>query len=257
MATVHALVARCLGLPRPLLVGLDVDGVLAPIVAHASHAVLLEGIGAVVADLAALTPVAVVSGRSLADLDARFGFGDGIAVVGSHGLEVRGAPAMELSAPQAALHGRLAALAAEAADRAGAGAWVEHKPASVVLHVREAAPDLAAPAVEWLLEAVPADAHVKHGHAVVELFALHTSKADAIARLRAATAAGSVLYVGDDRTDEEVFATLAATDLGVRVGGGESLAGEHLADPVEVRELLVALAAGLRTGSADRSAPPA
>jgi hypothetical protein len=62
-------------LPRPLLIALDVDGVLAPIVAHPDHAALTTGIHDVLGILAARPDlrIAVVSGRTVADL-ARFEF---------------------------------------------------------------------------------------------------------------------------------------------------------------------------------------
>jgi trehalose 6-phosphate phosphatase len=246
--TPDEVVARCLAAPRPLLVGLDVDGVLAPIVAHADDARLLPDTLEVVERLAAVTPVAVVSGRSLDDLERRFGFPPSVAVVGSHGLEARGAASLELSPAAAARLGDLAELAGRVA--VGDGVWVEHKPASVVLHVREASHEVATRAVEALLRATPADVHVKHGHEVVELFAVATSKADAIERLRRSTQAASVAYVGDDRTDEEVLATLGPADIGVRVGPGHSVAPLRLSDPFAVASFLDGLADALRRASA-------
>ena len=76
--------------PRPLLVGLDVDGVLAPLVDHAADAVLLDGIGDAVSAVAASESVhvVVVSGRSLDGL-AQFGFRHDVDVIGSHGMEIR------------------------------------------------------------------------------------------------------------------------------------------------------------------------
>ena len=76
--------------PRPILVGLDVDGVLAPLVDHAADAVLLSGMGDAVRAVAALesVDVVVVSGRSLDGL-AQFGFGRDVDVIGSHGMEIR------------------------------------------------------------------------------------------------------------------------------------------------------------------------
>jgi trehalose 6-phosphate phosphatase len=242
-------VERCLAAPRPLLVGLDVDGVLAPIVTHPEQARLLDGTADVVARLAAVTPVAVVSGRALDDLERRFRFPAPVAVVGSHGLEARDAPPLELDAAALTRLHDLAERAARVAST-GDGLWVEPKPASVVLHVREATRSVAARAVDDLLDGLPSDVHVKHGHEVVELFAVVTSKADAVERLRSATRAASVAYFGDDRTDEEVFAALGASDVGVRVGPGDSVATFRLSDPVAVRSTLDELSRRLRTGSA-------
>jgi trehalose 6-phosphate phosphatase len=202
----------------------------------------LPDMGAAVAALAALTPVAVVSGRSIADLE-RFGFPKSVEVIGSHGMEWRTGPELELApGEQARLH-RLTALAEDAAARAGHGAWVEHKPAGVVLHVRRAPEERSAPAVDDLLRRATAvhGAHIKLGHDVVELLARTTSKAAAIADLRAAHHVGSVVFVGDDRTDEEVFATLGDGDCSVRVGPGPTAARYRLADPHDVLTFVIAL----------------
>jgi len=229
-------------LPRPLLVGLDVDGVLAPIVAHADDAVLLPGMLEAVSVLATRATVAVVSGRTVADLE-RFGFPDHVEVFGLHGMERSGERTIELADEERRRLERLHALARDAADRAGDGAWVEVKPASVVLHVREAHPDDAARSSADL-RAVAADvtgAHVLPGKGVVELLTRATSKALAVEELRAEVGAAGVVFAGDDRTDEEVFEALDGTGCSIRVGPGETLATHRLAGPPEVLAFLTAL----------------
>ena len=157
---------------------------LAPIVSHADDARLLPGVLEAVGELAALTPVAVVSGRSIEDL-SRFGFPDHVEIFGTHGLERRDEGPVELGQQEQRRYERLARLAADAADQAGDGAWVEVKPAGVVLHVREAPPDRSAASVAELHRqaADVTGAHVLPGHGVVELLARVTSKATAIAAL--------------------------------------------------------------------------
>jgi trehalose-phosphatase len=234
-------------LPRPLIVGLDVDGVLAPIVAHADDARLLPGVLDVVTELAGLTPVAIVSGRSVEDL-TRFGFPDHIQVFGTHGLERRDEP-VELGEHERHRHERLARLAADAADQAGDGAWVEVKPAGVVLHIREAPPDTSAASVAELHRraADVTGAHVMPGHGVVELLARVTSKAHAIADLCAEVGGAGVVFVGDDRTDEEVFEQLRdGHGCSVRVGPGATAARYRLAGPPEVLAFLRELTRALR-----------
>lgn len=219
--------------PRPLLVGLDVDGVLAPIVERADRATLLPGVFDALEDLVPHVALAVVSGRAVDDLEKRFGFPDGVTVVGSHGLETRHREPVALDPEERDRLAELTSLATSAAAVAGPGAWVEHKPASTVLHVREADPATAATATALLHEQaadVPG-AHVKDGHEVVELMARHTSKASAVAELRDHHGAATVVFVGDDRTDEEVFASLHPGDVSVRVGPGETLADHRLPDP--------------------------
>jgi trehalose 6-phosphate phosphatase len=240
--------AEAVSLPRPIVVGLDVDGVLAPIVSHAADARLLPGVLEAVGELAALTPVGVVSGRSIEDL-SRFGFPEHVEMFGTHGLERRDEGPVELGQHEQRRYERLARLAADAADQAGDGAWVEIKPAGVVLHVREAPPDRSA-AVAAELHRRAADvtgAHVLPGHGVVELLARVTSKATAIAELCAEVHGGGVVFVGDDRTDEEVFEAVARSGHGcsVKVGPGPTAARFRVAGPPEVLQFLHALTVAL------------
>lgn len=89
------------GVVRPLLatglLGLDVDGVLAPLVDHADGSRLLPGVDDTLETLGDRTTVAIISGRALESLERLFAFPAGIHVVGSHGLEIRGSehPALD------------------------------------------------------------------------------------------------------------------------------------------------------------------
>lgn len=233
-------------LDRPVLAAFDVDGVLAPIVSHAADAAVLPGLLDALGELIARTPVGIVSGRNLENL-ARFGFPETFLVAGSHGAERRGRPLAPLTPVEATRLDRLRTLADRAARDAGPGAWVETKPTAVVVHVREADPARADPAVDTasLTAAAVAGAQVKRGHRVVELAARPASKADAIAEMRVELGASAVTFVGDDITDEDVFAVLGAGDLGVRVGLGQTSARRRLRDPhavlILVRHLVGAL----------------
>lgn len=226
-------------LDPPTLVSFDVDGVLAPIVAHASDAALLPGVLDHLIALAAATPVAIVSGRSIDDL-ARFGFAASIMVAGSHGAERRGLATPPLSPIERHRLERLQTLADAAAEAAGRGAWVEHKPTGVVLHVREADAAKADRALQQLRQTAGAvaGAQLKAGHAVIELAARPSSKATAVAAMRDEAGAAAVVYVGDDVTDEDVFASLRGGDLGVKVGPGPTAATRRLRDPQAVATYL-------------------
>ncbi|GAA4360692.1 trehalose-phosphatase [Angustibacter luteus] len=237
-----------LGRGRPLLVGLDFDGVLAPFVPHPSEAVALPGTMDAIRDLVALEGVyvALVSGRARADLAERTGVAlddEHLLLVGSHGAELPldghddgldDAEHERLSAVQA----RLETLAAE-----HPGAFVEHKPSAAVLHTRRLPPD-EAPVVTAqalaLMADVP-DVHVTRGKEVVEVAVTQASKGAAISRLRDHHSAVGALYVGDDVTDETVFVLLGEGDVGVKVGDGDTAARFRIADPVAVRSLLQSL----------------
>ena len=220
-----AVAAEVAALARPLLAAFDVDGVLAPIVAHAADAALLPGL---LDALSAL--VGAHSGRHRVGTQRReprraSAFPDVLLVVGSHGAERRGRPLAPLTVAETERLARLRVLADRAARDAGGGAWVETKPTAVVVHVREADPATAEPALAALAKAAAAvpGAHVRRGHRIVELAARGASKAAAIADMRGEVGAAAVSFVGDDITDEDVFAALGAGDLGVRVGAGPDL----------------------------------
>lgn len=223
----------------PLLAAFDVDGVLAPIVSHAADAALLPGALDALIALSARTPVGVVSGRAVENLE-RFGFPEEFLVAGSHGAERRGAPLTPLTPDERRRWDRLHTLAERAATDAGPGAWVETKPTSVVLHVREADPERGAAALDELARfaALVKGAHVRRGHCVVELATRPATKAAAVAAMRLELPPGSVLYVGDDVTDEDVFTSLTAGDVGVRVGPGPTAATHRIRDPQDVLAML-------------------
>jgi trehalose 6-phosphate phosphatase len=229
---------------RPMLIGLDVDGVLSPIVDHADDAVLLSGMAAAVSAVAALgdVHVAVVSGRSLAGLQ-RFGFGDDVDVIGSHGMERRDRALTPLTGAE---HTRLIMLeqaADRAAGRAGDGAWVEHKPASVVLHVRQADDAAGARALADFAEAADdvEGATTKAGSGVLEAFARRADKGSALVELGARLGVATTVFVGDDVTDEEAFARLGPNDVTIKVGDDDTIARHRLRDPHAVLAFLQAL----------------
>jgi trehalose 6-phosphate phosphatase len=122
---------------------------------------------------------------------------------------------------------------------------VETKPFSVAFHYRNADPAVAAPVVRHLLEAVATrdDVWCKPGHQVVELLVLPASKSWALDVLRSRHTGAAVFYVGDDVTDEDVFADLRPGDLGCKVGPGPTVAPYRVDSPEAVAVLLETLAA--------------
>ncbi len=229
---------------RPLLVGLDVDGVLAPIVDHANDAALLAGTGEAVSALARLADVhvAVVSGRSVAGLE-QFGFGSDVDVIGSHGMETRDRAMAPLDDHERALLGALDDAAVAAAELGGDGAWVERKPASVVLHVRQANEAEGTAAIAGLVEALSSidGASIKAGSGVLEVFARHADKGTALVALGDRLGVATTVFVGDDLTDEDAFARLSPTDVAIKVGDADTIAPHRLRDPAAVLAFLHAL----------------
>ncbi|MGN6301027.1 MAG: trehalose-phosphatase, partial [Angustibacter sp.] len=77
---------------------------------------------------------------------------------------------------------------------------------------------------------------------VVEAAVVEASKGAALAWLRDQVGARSLVYLGDDVTDETGFRSLRDGDLGITVGDGDTAAAARLADPEAVRDLLRHLA---------------
>jgi trehalose 6-phosphate phosphatase len=235
------LLAAC---PRPLLVGLDVDGVLAPLVEHADDAVLLEGMSEAISALAQLKDVhvAVVSGRSIAGL-AQFNFGTDVELIGSHGMETRDLAMAPLTDHERELLVVLDAAAVDAAEQAGPGAWIERKPASVTLHVRQANDAAGTAAIRAFVDAVAAIPHAtaKAGSDVLEAFARHADKGTALVALGERLSAATTVFVGDDITDEDAFARLSPTDVAIKVGPADTIAPYRLSDPSSVLTFLRSL----------------
>lgn len=231
-------------LDRPLLLAFDCDGVLAPLTDHADDSTLTSGLGDDLARLARAdgVTVAILSGRSLDGL-AQFGFHSAIRVWGSYGAEQRGVPQSELTSAESDRLRVLDELVSEAARRAGEGAWVERKPTSVVVHVREANREQGDAALAWVREEQEQlVGHALHeGSNVLELMTRPADKGTGLDALRAEIEPASCVYVGDDVPDEDAFSRLGPGDVAIKVGPGDTLAPHRLADPAAMRSMVAAL----------------
>lgn len=232
------------------LVALDFDGVLAPLVDDPAESRALPASSAALAHLAAASvPLALVSGRALEDLWVVARPPVGAHLVGGHGAEHGRATADGLVREPLALPPEAARTLEELAAGlealvAGTTARVEHKPASVVLHTRTAAPDDAARLTRAAASAGhDAGVDVLAGKDVVELSVLDVSKGEALRGLRDRLGVAQVFYAGDDVTDERAFAALEPQDVTVKVGPGPTAARHRVADPAAVAALLSDLAA--------------
>ncbi len=229
-----------------LLVACDYDGTIAPIVDDPMKALPLRETAVALRNLATLprTHVAVISGRSLRDLAALSRLPVEIRLVGSHGTEFDIDFALDLD-PDLRRHRRsLVAGLHEACDGIE-GVTLEKKPTSVAVHYRR----VAAALVEALLARVVAvadelgDVTVRHGKMVCELLLIPTDKGRALTTVRGSVGANAVMFLGDDVTDEDAFATLHGPDVGVKVGGGETAAPFRVDSPHDVAVLLATLCA--------------
>jgi trehalose 6-phosphate phosphatase len=240
-----------------LVLLLDFDGTLAPIVERPELAEMPPRTRRALERLMAMpgVAVAVVSGRGLADVRERAALGD-VAYAGNHGMEIEGAGLHRIHPQAAAARPELEAAAARImADLEGIdGAFVEDKGLTLSIHYRMA-PEQEPNVREIVLEAVdgrPA-LRVTEGKMVLEVRPrVEWDKGRAVLFLleqMRPPADAPVLYLGDDRTDEDAFRALrgwSPAAEGVFVAEpppAESAAVSYLRDTAEAGELFEALAA--------------
>lgn len=197
--------------------------------------------------------LALVSGRSLAQIDALFPEME-LQAAGLHGLQLR-AQLTGDAEPEANVDdlARIRA-AAEQVVSEHPGAWVEDKGIALAFHWR------AAPGARRGLEAIAASAtsqlagyRLQHGNCVLELRPDGHHKGTAIERLmQIAPFAGRVpVYAGDDFTDEDGFMTINSLGgLSIIVGDRRPTTARHaIDDTAALRAWLADGARRLRGGA--------
>ncbi|RIX28714.1 trehalose-phosphatase [Amnibacterium setariae] len=240
--------ATLAGTPR-LLVALDFDGTLAPEVDDPEKARATPEARAAVERLIALpaTRVALVSGRSLDDLEKVASFDDRVLLVGSHGIELRLDEPDDVLALDEDEREQLGVLGQVLDQIAGTldSVWIEPKPAGFALHTRlatERHSRVAHLVAINELKAEAPEAKVRLGKNVIEFSVRSTTKGEAVEHLRRYTRATAVFYAGDDVTDEDAFVALTADDLGLKSGDGATAADHRVEGPAQVASVLSALA---------------
>lgn len=205
----------------------DFDGTLAPQPEHPADGCLPPATRELLGRLLARYPLAVISGRALADLAARVGLAAAY-LAGSHGLELRGADYDPLPVPGAdewrpmidAAHACLAGLA----DRYP-GCLVEHKGLTLAVHYGGAAPGEASPLRRAVVRAVAGfdGLLLEAGRQVLEVRpASNRDKGTAVHdlhdRMQRVVGGCVPIFFGDDRADEAAFrAARRAGGFGVLV----------------------------------------
>ncbi|HPF40495.1 MAG TPA: trehalose-phosphatase [Phycisphaerae bacterium] len=227
-----------------LLVASDYDGTIAPIVTDPSQARPHREAVVALRALAAIpqTHVAVISGRALGDLAKLTGMPEDVHLVGSHGSEFDLDFATSLSAEANHLQSKVLRELESVASGAQ-GFQLEVKPASIAFHYRNADRSAADQAVDRILNGAAKwnGVYTKHGKEVVELGVVKTDKGTALSHIRQLVGASAVLFLGDDVTDEDAFATLHGPDVGVKIGEGESAAAFRVEGPIDVARVLARL----------------
>lgn len=254
---------RRLAASPSLIVATDFDGTLAPIVGRPKDARILPRAQKALEILQEASDVQVVllTGRALESLNDTGVQTHNWIISGSHGSELQGLSmdptdvsseekpvGMPLNKEEEHRLGKLTRRLERALGNEP-GLRLEHKPFGIVVHTREV--ESSEQAEELLAAAVVlgtvSGIEIREGKQVREFSVRRSSKGDAIGQIRTQFPNASVIFLGDDVTDEDVFATLSHDDVGVKVGEGLSQAQERVADPHAAAAVL-AMLAELRTG---------
>ena len=238
---------------RPLVLLFDIDGTLAPIVAHPDDARIPDDTRRILTTLAAAPGVHVgfVTGRSVASAREMIDV-PGASVSGNHGAESSDGAGRVTAHPDVAAF--VPALR-EAMDRLRPalahvpGVLIEDKTLSASVHYRQVARDRV-PEVTAIVDDVAGRLGLvrRNGKEVLELRApVAVDKGTAVRALAARLGAGDpdaiTLFAGDDVTDEDAFVTLRK-DVGrsctIRVGEPDvpTAARFVVPDPAALRDAL-------------------
>ena len=233
---------------------LDYDGTLTPIVSQPESASLSGSMGEALRELAARTPVAILSGRDLEDVRQRVDI-DGIVYAGSHGFDIAGPrglrrqtateflPSLDLTENE--LH--------KALDRIP-GARIERKHFSIAAHYRNVKENNVSAVRQAVAEVAARHRALRRidGKKVYELLPnIDWNKGKAVLWLMKTLGfeRGTVrpIYIGDDSTDEDAFRALEQIGVGIIVAeqSRRTVARYMLKDPGEVELFLRKLTARL------------
>ncbi|PTL82122.1 bifunctional alpha,alpha-trehalose-phosphate synthase (UDP-forming)/trehalose-phosphatase [Vitiosangium sp. GDMCC 1.1324] len=236
-----------------LLLLIDYDGTLVPFAARPELATPDAELLDLLQRLATRrdTRVHIVSGRTKETLETWFG-GLPVGLHAEHGLWSHLGP----GEPWTSLNGvttdwkNLVRPVLEAFAARVPGAFVEEKSASLAWHYRQVDRVFGARQARELrlhlgevfaqgpLEVLPGDK-------VVEVRARGVDKGRVVRLVTEGLAPGTlVVAIGDDRTDEDLFAALPEGSLAIHAGGKASRARYRVMGPDEVRKLLSALLVG-------------
>ncbi|MHA7652400.1 trehalose-phosphatase [Mycobacterium sp. ML4] len=255
---------------RQPVIFLDFDGTLSEIVGQPESATLAPGAAEALRALTRQCPVAVISGRDLADIRAKIDV-EGLWFAGSHGFELV-APdgTLHQTADAAASIRTLVSAATRLADELTnvRGTIVERKRFAVAVHYRNADPQ----EVDTVIAAVrrlgrSKGLHVSTGRKLVELRpnipwdkgnTLHWILRHLAGDPDSRSATTLPIFIGDDITDEDAFDAIRFDGVGIAVRqteGGDRLSAAtfSLENPCAVTEFLQRLAGDLKEEAA---APP-
>ena len=237
----------------PRIIMLDIDGTLAPIAPRPQDAVVPVATRRVIATLASRpgVHVALVSGRGAADARRLVSVGN-TWVIGNHGIEIVGPEGeTEVAADAEPYRGAMAQAARKIASAVThvAGVTLEDKVWTLSVHYR-LADQTVVPRLKAAVDAIAQQQglRVTEGKGVYEVRPpVNLNKGTAVLalarRLGGLVPGTSIIFAGDDRTDEDAFRMLREHNpeaVTIRVGSDDTptAAEFRLADPEGMRRFL-------------------
>jgi trehalose 6-phosphate synthase/phosphatase len=227
------------------IVILDYDGTLVPLGDHPDSAFPDPELLQLLASLSQSNGIAVhvVTGRARETIERWFGLLD-ISLHAEHGLWSRDQRRLweQRAGPTVAVPEAVLRLLEDTAERIP-GCILEQKSAGVVLHYRRT--DRATVEdhmlelrlhLQEMLSNEPIQ--VAAGSASLELRPSGIGKGDIVQRLRDSQPDAGMLIIGDDRTDEDMFAAASGPTFTFHVGAGPTRAQGRLANHFAVRRMI-------------------
>lgn len=234
---------------RELILFLDYDGTLAPIVSNPNDAVMSEKTRDIIVKLSKKMKIALVSGRDRADVEKKVGLSS-LIYAGSHGFDIKGPENLTMETPG----GDEVLLFLDKAEKNlkdvlqdVKGAIVERKKYAIAVHFR----NVEEQNVSFVLQAVEKELKNQQklkkgdGKKIVELkpnINWHKGKAVLwlMKKLTASEGKTFPLFIGDDITDEDALKAVEKEGIGILVGshGEETAASYGLNDIDEVTRFL-------------------
>jgi trehalose 6-phosphate phosphatase len=238
------------------LIAFNFDGTLAPLSRDPRVAQLRKSTHRLIMQLASHYPTAVISGRPRADVLARLNGAPVRAVIGNFGLE----PSPDAPRYHVLVKKWLPRLREVLQDQQGVE--IENKLYSISIHYRRARSKTAARGLisNAIEQQLGTQARMVQGKLVLNVLPAEApNKGTALLGVRHALHLDHTLFVGDDITDEDVFAIDKPQSLlGIRIGRtGHSKASHYLSTQADIDKLLKRLVAFAGAGAALPKAAPA
>lgn len=232
------------------LIFLDYDGTLVPFAPFPQAARPTPDVMQLLEQLTAddRNEIILISGRDKETMNRWFGHLR-VGIVAEHGVWMRGIGASHwqtLKPVTSQWKPKIMPLLQMYADRLP-GAFVEEKEFSLAWHYRRADAELAAIRAKELRDDLVSltaniDLQIMQGNKVVEVRVSGINKGSAALHFVSRETMPFILAVGDDWTDEDMFAVLPQEAYSIRIGMMQSHARYNLKDYRDIRELLGELA---------------